>query len=70
MAIVKNPNTEFRKGLKKRFKSNGGYCLNKEKGNKDNKCPCKEFKETGECECGMYVTIPDELLGEEFTEDD
>lgn len=22
----------------------------------DNICPCKEFRETGNCECGLYVT--------------
>lgn len=52
---IVNPVTEFTKGLKKRIKSNGGYCLNKPKGNKDNKCPCREFRETGACECGMYI---------------
>ena len=50
-----NPVTEFVRGLKKRIKSNSGYCLNKPKGIKDNKCPCREFKESGNCECGLYI---------------
>lgn len=53
-----NPVNEFVKGLKKRIKSNSGYCLNKPKGAKDNKCPCREFKETGNCECGLYIKDP------------
>lgn len=50
-----NPVTEFAKGLKKKIKSNSGYCLNKPKGDKDNKCPCREFRETGNCDCGLYI---------------
>ena len=52
---IENPVNEFVKGLKKRIKANSGYCLNKPKGIKDNKCPCKEFRETGNCDCGMYI---------------
>ena len=52
---IENPVTEFVKGLKKRIKANSGYCLNKPKGSKDNKCPCLDFKETGNCECGLYI---------------
>lgn len=52
---IENPVTEFVKGLKKRIKANSGYCLNKPKGSKDNKCPCRDFKETGNCECGLYI---------------
>lgn len=52
---MKNPDEEFARNLKKRIKSNGGYCLNKAKGCKENKCPCAVFEKTGDCECGLYV---------------
>lgn len=52
-----NPDDNFVKNLKKRIKNNNKYCLNKEKGNQDNKCPCKEFRENGNCECGMYFKV-------------
>ena len=50
-----NPDDAFAKGQKKRIKSNGGYCLNKDKSTKKNKCPCSVFEDTGECECGLYI---------------
>ena len=49
-----NPDTLFVKELKKRIKGNGKYCLNKPKGDPDNKCPCREMREDGRCECGLY----------------
>lgn len=58
--LIKNPDTEFVKNLKKRIKDNSKYCLNKPKGNPDNKCPCKDFRENGICDCGMYINVPDE----------
>ena len=56
--FIKNPVPEFAQGIKKRIKANSGYCLNKPKGSKDNKCPCKEFKDLGVCECGLYIRDP------------
>ena len=60
---MKNPDDEFVRNLKKRIKSNGGYCPNKEKTSKANKCPCKAFEKTGACDCGLYipVTLDDSL---------
>lgn len=52
---ILNPDEEFVRNLKKRIKSNGGYCLNKEKNTKDNKCPCLAFEEKGVCDCGLYI---------------
>lgn len=57
---ILNPDDEFVKNLKKRIKDNGKYCLNKPKGNNDNKCPCKEYRETGDCACGMYIEDPND----------
>lgn len=55
---MENPDSEFVKNLKKKIKANSGYCLNKEKGNPDHKCPCKEYRENGNCECGRYIVLP------------
>ena len=56
--IVKNPDGEFVKNLKKRIKNNNGYCPCRFEKNQDTKCPCKDFKETGECICGLYIKVP------------
>lgn len=52
-----NPDTDFVKNLKKKIKSNSKYCLNKEKGNPDNKCICRDMRERGICECGLYYRV-------------
>ena len=59
---IENPVAEFAKRLRKKIKQNSGYCLNKEKGIKDNKCPCLAFREGGECVCGLYIKDPSEML--------
>ena len=59
--VIKNPDTEFVKNLKKRIKDNSGYCPCRLDKTPDTKCPCKEFRETGECICGLYITLPDGL---------
>ena len=43
MALIKNPDPATFKAIKKRIKANNGYCLNKPKGDRANKCPCKDF---------------------------
>lgn len=58
--MTKNPDSEFVRNLKKKIKSNSGYCPNKQKGNPDNKCPCSAFRNEGKCDCGMYVEFPGE----------
>lgn len=59
--VIKNPDTEFVKNLKKRIKDNSGYCPCRLDKTPDTKCPCKEFRETGECICGLYITLPEGL---------
>ena len=56
--IIKNPDTEFQKKFKKRLKDNGGYCPCRPLKTPDTKCPCKEFRETDECICGLYIRCP------------
>lgn len=56
---VKNTDISYVKDLKKRLKSNNGYCPCKPVKTPDTKCPCKEFRENGSCDCGMYIRVPD-----------
>ena len=55
---VKNPDVEHRKATIKRIKQKNGYCPSKFDINQDTKCPCKDFKTNGNCECGLYLKIP------------
>ena len=60
-----NPDDVFVKGLRKRIKQNNGYCLNKRDKVPENKCPCKEFRENGECSCGLYIKDPTYIIADE-----
>lgn len=62
MKTIKNPDAEFVKNLKKRIKDNGKYCPCRLEKTPDTKCPCKDFRETGECICGLYIQVPDEVV--------
>ena len=50
--VIKNPDEVFVRNLKKRIKNNNGYCPCKLKKKRDNKCPCKDFREGRGCDCG------------------
>ena len=47
-----NPDKAMTKAIKKDIKSHNGYCPNKTEKNSDTKCPCRDYRETGYCECG------------------
>lgn len=54
----KNPDAKKRKAIVNQIKANGGYCLSQPARNNDTKCHCKHFKETGECYCGLFLSVP------------
>lgn len=56
--VIKNPDEEFVRNLKKRIKDNNKYCPCRIEKTQDTKCPCREFRETGDCICGLYIKIP------------
>lgn len=56
--IIINPDDEFVKKLKKRLKDNGRYCITKREKKPENKCPCQDFQNTGDCICGLYIKVP------------
>lgn len=61
MKIIKNPDTEYVKEIKKQLKANSGYCPCRLEKSKDTKCMCKEFREqeSGMCHCGLYIKVDD-----------
>ena len=56
--IVRNPDEQVRKEIIARIKANGGYCPCRFEKTEDTKCKCKEFRETGDCICGLFVKVP------------
>lgn len=55
---VKNPDKEFRANVIKRIKNNNGYCPCRFEKTADTKCPCKDFRENGDCICGLFIKVP------------
>lgn len=52
-----NPDKKFVKMIKISLKKTEGYCpcVAITARNEDNKCPCKMYRETKLCRCGLYV---------------
>ena len=59
--IIQNPNKEFVEKIKQRIKDNDGYCPCRVEKTIDNKCPCLDFRDTGNCICGLYVNQKEEI---------
>jgi ferredoxin-thioredoxin reductase catalytic subunit len=57
--IKLNPDRNHVLEIKKAIEEYGGYCPCSLIQDNDHKCPCKEFRETNECHCGLYVNIND-----------
>lgn len=53
--IELNPDKEQVAAVLQALKDNDGYCPCKVSRIEDNKCMCKIFRETKNCECGLYV---------------
>lgn len=50
-----NPDAEFVANLRRRIKQNGGYCPCKYDKKPENKCPCQDFRQHRDCDCGLYL---------------
>ena len=59
-----NPDSEFVRNLKKRIKSNSGYCACKIAKVPENKCPCEDFRMNGDCDCGLYIKDPTYIIAD------
>lgn len=55
---IKNPDEKEYNEVKRRVKANNGFCPCAMEKTADTKCPCKTFRETQICECGLYVRVP------------
>lgn len=53
-----NSDKDYVKQQKKRLKRNNGHCPSQMEKTPDTKCPCKHYRETNECFCGMYIKVP------------
>ena len=58
MCVYKNGDyikvNEIKPFIGELVKANGGYCPCCIERSEDTICPCKEYRETGHCHCGMY----------------
>lgn len=61
-----NPDEHMRREIEKRIRKRNGFCVNKEEKNDDTKCPCREYRETGSCDCGLYVKDYSALIDQMF----
>ena len=64
MKIIKNPDVNIYNKVSRAVKDNDGYCPCMLLKNDDTKCMCKSFieqKELGECHCGRYVKVADDV---------
>ena len=53
--VVKNPNIDKVMLIEKLCEENEGYCPCGGLHKKEYKCPCKMVRESGICNCGLYV---------------
>ena len=41
---------------------NGGFCPCQPTQDRDTMCPCKNYRQKGECICGLFVKLPQEVV--------
>lgn len=56
--VVKNPDKAFTADVIRKIKLNYGYCISQFERTPDTKCHCKNFRENGECICGLFIKVP------------
>lgn len=61
--IIKNPDEKERAEIIRRIKAKNGYCPSKFEISPDTKCNCKVFRQTGICECGLFLSVPVREIG-------
>ena len=63
--VIRNPDQDVVNNVIHKIQNNNGYCPCRFERTLETKCRCKEFKETGNCICGLYVKIPKEEAGDQ-----
>lgn len=51
-------NKKARAELLKALLERGGFCPCQPEQSRDTMCPCKSYRDKGECKCGMFVKLP------------
>lgn len=65
LRIIKNPDNEKYLAVTEAVRQANGFCPCKLIRNEDTKCICKDFKEQqteGECCCGRFVKVNDDVI--------
>lgn len=63
---IENPDAAMLKRIRKRIKQHNGFCPNKTVRNADTKCPCRDYREYGSCDCGLYIKDITSLIDQMF----
>ena len=58
--IILNPDIEKRREIQTAIMNNEGYCCCSIIKTPENLCPCVNFTNTLECECGLYIKVSEE----------
>jgi ferredoxin-thioredoxin reductase catalytic subunit len=53
--VIKNPDKELRADILRKIQKNNGYCPSRFERTPETKCHCKNFRERGECICGLFL---------------
>ena len=62
-----NPDNRIVKDIKKQIKQHNGYCPLKLEKTADTKCPCLDYRTTGDCECGLYIKDISSMVTDMFS---
>ena len=57
-----SPNAKAREQLLMALLKSGGFCPCQVKKDRDTMCPCKNYRQKGECICGLFVKVPQEVV--------
>lgn len=61
-----NPDEAMVRSIRKSIKKRNGFCPCKPEKTADTKCPCLEYREHGQCDCGLYVRDISQLINQAF----
>lgn len=57
-----NPDKEKVKEIRQAIKKSGGYCPCAVVQNEHTKCQCLDFRTSGECHCGLFISASSDDL--------
>ena len=57
-----NSNANARDQLLMALLERGGFCPCQITKDRDTMCPCKNYRQNGECVCGLFVKVPQKVV--------